>query len=264
MKNKYKKHYIVNILLPFLTAILSFLAKSNWFNEILLQFKLDASIISKIQDICLGISVLLTSLIISVTLFIKDNKIRVAKEQSEHLIAMVKDTFNTTLNAELHQKNEFNIRIFVPHKSLLYKFLHIFNKNYPLSFVIKNHSHLAKCDKTNELSFIVFPADKAQGLVGQTYTNRKIVYDCKLDENNKTGYNLTEYQQSKTDDLKFSLTCPILNSNNEIISIVAFDTVNSVNITSQNESTICKAVNNFSRLLYESIPDYFKSEGGII
>lgn len=264
MENKYKKHYIKNIFIPFITAILSYFAKSSCFFNTLAKFKIPSETISNIQEYCLLGSIILSSLIISVTLFRQDNKIKIAKVQSENLIAMVKDSFNKTINSELNQEIDFNVRIFVPHKSFYYKLMHRINKNHPLEFVIKNYANLAKSDKTNELRFIVEPKDQAQGLVGKTYTSRKIVYDNNLYNNNDTTYNLNEYQISKTNDLKFSLTCPIMDSHNNIVSIVAFDTTNSVNINQRNENTISRAVNNFSRLLYDSIPDYFKPEGGLL
>ncbi len=264
MQYKSKSRIFFNIIIPALTGIFSFLAKSTYFNKLLLQYITDNTKVIYIQEFLLGLSVIITSIIISYTLFKKDKDNATSKNESEKLLSMVKDIFNRTLSSALGLNIDFNVRIFVPHKSLKYKLLHKLKGEYPLAFVIKNYSYLAKRDKTDNLKFIVSPPSSAQGLVGKTYSSGKIVFDDDLESTNHTTYNLTEYQISKTNDLRFSITCPVYDPNNHIVAIVAFDTSTSIKIDTSNEKTICDAINNFSRLLFDSIPCYFKPEGGLL
>lgn len=126
---------------------------------------------------------------------------------------------------------------------------------------IKNIEGLADAGVTNNLKFQVEPADSIQGLVGECYQRRTIVYDDNLEVTNDQEYNLADYQKSKTNDLKFILVCPVFQE--EVVeAIVAFDCKHDIKINGQ-EDKFTKAVLNYTQQLHEYVPELFKSKGGI-
>ena len=70
-------------------------------------------------------------------------------------------------------------------------------------YYIKNIEGLAEKDITDNLKFEVSP--NRQGLVGECYEQKAILYDDDLENSNEINYNLTHYQIAKTNQLKFIL-----------------------------------------------------------
>lgn len=86
---------------------------------------------------------------------------------------------------------------------------------------------------------------------------RNMLYDDCLAKNNSSSYHLDNYQISKTRDLEFSIVCPLYNSNDEIIAIIAIDGKQKIDI-SAHKSEITNNVLTFAQTLYENVPDLFK------
>lgn len=129
-------------------------------------------------------------------------------------------------------------------------------------YYIKNIEGLAEKDITDNLKFEVCP--NRQGLVGECYEQKAILYDDDLENSNEINYNLTHYQIAKTNQLKFILVCPIFSENEEIISIVSFDSYDKIKIKEESKEILRQLVLNYTQSLYECIPDLFKVKGGIL
>jgi hypothetical protein len=110
---------------------------------------------------------------------------------------------------------------------------------------------------TNNLKFKVLPEDEKQGLVGNCYNMRSMIYDDCLAQNNSSMYNLNNYQISKTRDLEFSIVCPVYNPSNEIIAIIAIDGKQKIDLNTH-KAEIINNVLTFSQTLYENVPELFK------
>ena len=130
------------------------------------------------------------------------------------------------------------------------------------NYYIKNIDGLAESDITNNLKFEVYP--NKQGLVGDCYDQKAIVYDDDMENSNETNYNLTHYQIAKTNELRFILACPIFSESEEIIAIMSFDTCDRIKVKDESKDILRSMVLNFTQSLYESIPELFKAKGGIL
>ena len=71
------------------------------------------------------------------------------------------------------------------------------------------------------------------------------------------------YCLSKTRDLEFSIVCPLYNSNDEVIAIIAIDGKQKIDITAH-KSEIINNVLTFSQTLYENVPELFKPKRRLI
>lgn len=152
---------------------------------------------------------------------------------------------------------DFDIRIFIPKFPTLYKiadFLRI--PNVPRKFVIKNIELIAEPGTTNNLEFEVFPHQ--EGLVGDCYFRKAMVYDDDLETTNSINYNLGQNQITRTSNLKWSICCPVFEDSNTVVAILALDGKTKITIDQRNESALREQLIAFSRLLFDSVPQLFK------
>lgn len=218
-----------------------------------------------LKDVCTGISIILTFTLLTVPLICSQINEKSYHKQRDDLIYQWKDIFVISLGSKLDIKNlNMDIRIFVPKVTLKTKMCKIISpRQFKLKFVIRNLDVLARHDTTDELKFEVYP--NPEGLVGQCYTQKIMLNDDNLVQTNDVAYNLTPSQINKTKDLKFSLVCPIFNSDNEVISIVAFDSKQDIKFgTADMQKAVENSVLNFSQMLYSRVPELFKKEGGLL
>lgn len=131
------------------------------------------------------------------------------------------------------------------------------SKKHKIIFTIRNLEVFAKRDTTDNLELEVYP--KPQGLVGLCYSNKMMYHDDNLAFTNDRDYNLSQSQIFKTKDLKFCLVCPIFNSDNEVISILAFDSKQEIKLNDPDvQEAVENSVLNFSQLLHARVPDYLR------
>ncbi len=145
---------------------------------------------------------------------------------------------------------KLNIRIFVPKNRTITE---IWNKQR--SFIMKDHSGL-NVRPIDDLTFTVKPPDKAQGLVGQVYKEKRVKYDFDLEANRaNTYYKLEPNQLDKTNYCRFAIAAPIFKKNTQdIIALVSFDSEVKISPPITNEwedviRTYCKIVHKSHRLL---------------
>lgn len=216
-----------------------------------------------IQNSMSIMSILLTFILLTVPYILSDLRCKSYKSQRDILIKSNKDIFETTLKHELNLEHcKLNVRIFVPRLTIIQSIRKKFKLSNILYYHIKNINGLAEKDITDNLKFQVFP--NKQGLVGECYVQKAVLYDDDMENSNETNYNLTHYQIAKTNKLKFILVCPIFSEAEEIIAIISLDSEDTIKMQEGSKDTLRKLVLNYTQSLYECIPDLFKAKGGII
>ena len=255
---------IKGLLFSFIPAIFTLFGTIDAFDRLQKAGYIGNAIdVQNLKNICSVLGVILTFLLLTKNLISHEIEEEKYKKQAKQLLKYNKDILVSALSEYLGKEYcNIDIRIFVPQKSICWYIGHAFDKNIPLKFKIKNIEGLADAGITNNLSFQVSPEEGAQGLVGECYQQRKIVYDENLQETNDTGYNLTDYQKSRTNDLKFIIVCPVFGNEKDIDAIVAFDCKHDIKIH-DHEDKFINAILNYTQQLHEYVPELFKKEGGI-
>lgn len=256
---------IKGVLLSLIPTLLTLFGTLNVLDELQKNQYIGSAVNVKIiKDWCSIIAAIISFILLTSNLIFHEFEEERYKKQAKQLLKYNKDIFINAVTEYLGREYcNIDIRIFVPQKTICWKILHLFNKDYPLKFCIKNIDGLADVGMTNNLSFQVSPEKSVQGLVGECYQKRKIIYDDNLQETNDKSYNLTDYQKNKTNDLKFIIVCPIFENGKDIKAIVAFDCKHDIKIQKNNDKFV-NAILNYTQQLHEYIPELFKSKGGII
>lgn len=238
MLKKVIKHLIVVILFSAIPAILSYAANSPSFLEKLVSSKILGSAfpIEQMQNICFILGIILSTILLSCNLFYTQIKYDDLLDQRGLLIRMTKENLGIVLSEFSSGFSDFDIRIFIPRFPRLYYICNKMQFNINKEFAIKNIDIIANQGATKNLRFEVFP--NPQGLVGQCYKTKKIVYDDMLETTNSTDYSLTAGQISRTSNLKWSICCPIINSNDEVVAIVAFDGTKKIHIKREKQKDL--------------------------
>ena len=264
MPKKKKAPYVISIVFSFFPAILTFVCKSEGFLDSLQDKGILGSNIDTVvlKDILLIISIVLTFILLTTRLIKKQYYMDNAIQQRNKLLAMNKEIFTITLAKQLGEEYlNIDIRIFVPKVSLISRIKDMFKITHKKYFKIKNINSLSESGTTDNLIFEVSP--NQQGLVGNCYSTKSIVYDADLTNTNSLKYNLNNSQIYKTSDLKFVLCCPLF-LNNDVIGIMAFDSKQRINMTKQQHDKLRDPIVVFSQSIYEHIPELFKPIGGIL
>ena len=243
-----------------LPAFLSYLASSELIFLKLIEKNIIGSAINipVVQDYCLWISILLSAIFLSGQLVLVKVKYDHTLEERNLLIRMSKNILSGTLG-KLCFSNQpnFDVRIFIPQWPILYRLaekMHFLNIKQ--KFIIKNIDLIAEQGTTKDLEFEVCP--NQEGLVGLCYQSKSIVFDDNLEHSNSTDYNLGENQISRTSNLKWSICCPIFDTNNAVVAILALDGKSKITIAEENAPILNEHIVAFSRLLYDSVPQLFK------
>lgn len=255
---KLKTIWVQGIIFTLVPAICVWLGQSDLLLNLQAKQYIGENVnIAIVKDVSAFLGVLLTFLLLTCPLIVSEINERKYHQQRDRLIKNNKETFLNILSKILgRERCEIDIRIFVPQNTWHDRLIKFFDKNHPIYFEIKNLDGLANPGITEELKFQVSP--KQEGLVGQCYCQRCILYDDDLENSNDTKYGLNEYQISKTSDLKFILVCPVMGANNKIEAIVSFDSKTKIVITEEGKKQLRTAVLNYTQELYELVPEFFK------
>lgn len=253
MKNK-AKIITVALVTSAVPAIVTYLGKTNNIIDYLYQKNYigPAFDIDLFKSTCQILSIILSFSIILCQQLSTNIKLNNGNQKINGLLYQTKMIFQEALSSTIGYKVNFDIRIFVPIKKIIN-----LEKGKPLYFQIVNYDGLGTVGTTNGLKFKVLPESEKQGLVGNCYNMRSMLYDDCLVQNNSSAYHLDNYQLSKTRDLEFSIVCPLYNSNDEVIAIIAIDGKQKIDITAH-KSEIINNVLTFSQTLYENVPELFK------
>ena len=248
-----------------LPAVFTYLAQSNnalnWLQE--KKFIGSGIDVNYLKDVCVLLSVILTFFLLTIKLIRAEINEENLRKQRDGLLGQWKNIFVNSFGKNLNVKNlNMEIRIFVPRITLYTLWMRLRKKKeYKLNFVIRNVEALAKKDMTENLMLEVMP--NPVGLVGRCYNEKGMLFDDDLRSTNESKYNLSAYQKAKTNQLRFSLVCPIFNNKDEIVSILAFDSQQEIKIdTTEKNRMVGDSILSFSQMLYQNVPELFGSKGG--
>lgn len=260
MKSKIFKHIFTTIFLSAIPAFLSYLSSSELIFDYLIKINLlgEAIDVPFIQDCCLWSGIALSAIFLSLQLIIVQIRLDSVQEERNLLIKMSKDIVSRAL-AESCTPNpqDFDIRFFIPKHPVLYSildFLHI--QGFPKKFIIKNIELIADQGTTKNLEFEVSP--HCEGLVGQCYCSKGIMFDDNLEINNNSNYNLGHNQIQRTSSLKWSICCPIVSEDNKVVAILAIDGQTKMTIKSSKKDSLFQIISGYSRMLYDNVPPLFR------
>ena len=251
--------YIIDIAIPALSAYLA-----N--NDSVVLFLISKKILSNqfnvnlFQNICLIVNILFTTFVLYTKILTMEAKEESSKRKISGLYKMVKIFIQSNLGQISGDKNiSFDLRIFVPKRSILAFFRKIFHKRNEKWFYIRNIEPFASKDTTEHLKFRVAP--EPQGLVGKAYSTKSIVYDDNLSVTNSTDYSLDQTQVSRTSNLLWSVCVPVLNEKNEVVAVVALDSTTSKLNIKDNKDEIRNITNTLAVMMNDSVPEFFKKKG---
>lgn len=259
MYQKIAKRIFSVVFLSAVPAFLSYLANSSLvFDKLIeLQFLSEKINVALIQDYCLLASILFSALALSLNLIFTQIRHDQILEQRNSLIKMNKDILSSSLGKRfLSDTSSFDIRIFVPKYPILYDVAKkVGISKIPKKFVIKNIDLISEPGITKNLQFEVSP--KEEGLVGWCYQTKSMVYDDDLEHTNDKLYMLNKNQIDRTSNLKWSICCPVMGENDDVVAIVALDGKTRINIDKGKEATLREEITAFCCMLYDSVPQLF-------
>lgn len=248
------------LFLSAIPATLSYLSNSTLvFDKLIAAKVLNADVnISLIQDWCLWVGISFSSLFLSLNLIITKGKFDRTTEERDCLIKMAKTILASSFVKKFFPDHvDFDMRIFVPKYQWLYSAADRLRiKKISKKFVIKNINLIADQGITKDLQFEVSP--QVEGLVGQCYIQKQVLWDDNLEATNSMEYNLGKHQISRTADLKWCICCPIYGNANNVVAILALDGKTCTTISKSDGKSLAIELTAFSRLLFDSVPKLFK------
>jgi len=105
------------------------------------------------------------------------------------------------------------------------------------------------------LVFEAYP--KTQGLVGECFINKNIVYEEDL-RNSTKDYNLTDFQKQQTSNTIFCLCIPLINTKDEIYAIITLDSNEEIVIPQESRYEIFSLLRTFGKRFGEEMFHLFK------
>lgn len=263
IKDKDRYKIIIKIIIfTIIPSLMFFSAKSNSFLDSFYDKGLigpDIDIIL-IKDVSLVIGLILSSILLSMNLACKEILLNNISRQRESVLKFQKEIFTSALGDSLEANcTNINLRLFILKNNNLFKVKQKIYKLLGLQepkkvFVIKNIAGLSDPGITNDLLFEAKP--NTQGLVGKCYKERKIVYDDNL-KMTINDYNLTDYHKSKTRNVCFCVCAPLFDQNDDIVSIISFDSDDPIKISKEKEEILANMIGIYCQFLYDYLPDLF-------
>lgn len=244
-----------------ITALSAYFASNDeiliWLvNNSVLSQKLN---IELFQDICLLVNIGFTVFVINGELILYRIKDEQHRKEIAGLYNVVKQfALSNFCSITKNDNFSFDLRIFVPEFSIWKSIKGVCRRKKEKWFVIRNIEPFAKKDITENLRFRVEPADESQGLVGDAYNKGSIVYDSDLSSTNSVQYALDQSQLNRTNMLRWSICVPILDVNNSVVAIMAFDSDSSDLDISKNKNEIKNLTNTLAIMMQDSVPELFK------
>lgn len=258
MKKKLFINIITTIIYTSIPAFLSYMSSSVSFLPTLVSKGIIGQSINidLVKDICLILSIILSVVLLSYNLCKTKIQYEDVLTQRNLLIKMNKDNLGIVLSKLSSNFSDFDIRIFIPKWPLLYKIADRFQWSIRKEFIIKNIDLIANQGATKNLSFEISP--NPQGLVGECYKSKRMIYDDNLESTNSTNYSLNAGQISRTSNLKWSICCPIIDNNDSVVSIIALDGTKKITIDQDKEKELSDNIFTYSRILYDTVPQLFR------
>lgn len=245
-----------------LPVIFAFLGQANLTSNILTSIVINkvhlfnSDGIAKFKDYCILASIILTFLPLGL-LSIR-NKLqneRLNKQQS-FLVHQIKVLLMQSFENLVEQQNiRLKLRIFIKKNSFIKRNIKILGVENKIVYRMKNIEGFTDNNIKDGLSFEVFP--KVQGLIGDCYIQRKIVYDENLKASTK-DYHLSDFQKEQTHNTVFCLCIPLINTKEEIYAIITLDSDVSITIHDENKYTLFSLLKTFGTRFGEEMANFFK------
>ena len=249
--------YLVDALIPAITA---YLANSDTLYEYLKKVNIlsDKVNVATVKECFLIVNIVFTAVLLAPQIILAERRTRNAEQKIDGLNNTLKQFVqNNFVHITKNENFSFDMRIFVHERSIFQYIKKIFGRS-EMWFTIRNITPFASKDITEHLRFRVDP--HPQGLVGEAYAGKSIVYDENLLQTNSVDYALDQLQVNRTSKLLWSICVPILDDSNNVIAVMAFDsTVSKLNIKEHKEE-IRTLTNAFAVMMHDSMPDLFKGK----
>lgn len=213
------REYLKTICLSLVPAILIYIGKTEGFFTFLKEHKFveDSYNFSTTQFWCFLIGCLWAGLVVPVQLANTKNKLKDKEDEFNELLKFNKDIYFKSAKEKIKKQSvSFRTRVFIPEKGIIKHWKQI--KHKKKEFHLKYYKSISDPISNNDLHFEVNP--NIQGMVGKTFDCKNILIDFDVQ---KSDYNLSHYQKSKTSDVKFCSTVPIFDKDNEVKAIISVD-----------------------------------------
>lgn len=252
------------VFLIILPAILAICSETKILTDRLLEYQLvgENFNVDFFNDCCLGLSILLNSIFLGIDYTIVSSKEKIKNDRVDALLLYCKEILIKTLSEIWGFDGNIgvNIRVFVPDNKFLFWLgkTPFIGKKIPLYYKIKNIKSWAETGNTDKLKFRI--NIDPQGLVGQCYNSKNMIYDSNLKANNESNYKLNKSQIDQTRELTISICVPILDASDKVVAIVAYDSIENLTIADElieSDKTKIPLIT-FARRMYEIAPEIFK------
>lgn len=213
------REYLKTVGLSLIPAILIYIGKTEGFFTFLKEHKfvLDSYNPSTTQFWCFLIGCLWAGLVVPVQFAKTKNKLKEKEEEFNELLKFNKDIYFKSAKEKIKKQSvNFRTRVFIPEKGLKSQWKKL--KHKKKEFHLKHYKSISDSIANKDLHFEVTP--NIQGMIGKTFDCKSILIDFDVQ---KSDYNLSHYQKSKTSDVKFCSTVPIFDKENEIKAIISVD-----------------------------------------
>jgi len=252
------KKIILSLVYALIAVGLTYVSSSSY----ILPFLVEKGILGiaidteRIKELCLFASMVFAGVFLPVSLCKAEIQRDNAIDQRNQLLKMTKNNFGITLERFSSNFSGFEIRFFIPKHPVLYSIEEKLGIKHKKEFIIKNIDIIANQGATKGLSFEVSP--NSQGLVGECYRQKSMVYDDMLAETNSINYSLQPKQLSRTSNLRWSICCPIIDEKDNVVAIMAFDGTKPITIKKEKTNELADHILTFSRVLYDAVPQMFR------
>ena len=159
----------------------------------------------------------MTGLVFPFQLTKKKIRLKEIEDEFNELLKFNKEIYFKSAKERIKKQSvNFKTRVFVPEKGLVKIWKSFRHKKQ--EFQLKHFNSISDSITIKNLQFEVSP--NIQGMVGKTFESKKILIDFDVQ---RSDYNLSYYQKSKTTDVKFCSTVPIFDEKNKVKAIISVD-----------------------------------------
>lgn len=253
------------LIITSIPALLAYLSSSNAFLEWLVEKEIIAVQSKNFISTLLGIASLVLPSLILFFLYeyykIKAEKLQI---QRDKILYLLKDTYFTVYekNMEFPEGTFENLsmRVWKPKSAVFFTKNKLSIKWKVRLFELSTKYNFDKNNFKDKLRFEIFP--NTQGLIGECFQTKKIVYSKNVAKESKRKFNLDDHQLAVTEDTKFVLCVPMFDpTTKKINSIISFDLEKEVQIPTSKRKYTTKFFRYFCNDLNGIAPEIFSKKG---
>ncbi len=162
------------------------------------------------------------------------------------LLGKVKDVHIEAICKHLGVNTKLKTRVFVKKRN--YHNLLKKKKNREVFFGLKHVDGISDEINSDKLKFRVAP--NPQGIIGLSYRDRKRIIDSNVRPDN---YNLSHFQKSQTEDVKFCCVAPVYDEESNIVAFVSLDSNERIEASNDDAASWNKLINEYCYTLDKHI-----------